>query len=163
ALTQLPWLRQGYMPNWVRRALIGELRPPRAAEIRRLLNVLISSAQLKGDGPHDEAIRLRIAREAAKERLAPDEVFEDEVLLDFLARGRIEDLALPRVASWLEQIMPRRLLDRLGIPELAEGIVVVIYALSAAWLAPKPSDGALLTGAWLPLAALAAGGIFALI
>jgi formylglycine-generating enzyme required for sulfatase activity len=163
AITQLPWLRQGHMPNWVRRALIGELRPGRAAEIRRVLNVLLSSAELKGDGPGEEAIRLRIAREAAKERLAPEELFEDEVLLDFLARGHIEDLALPRLASWLEQIMPRRWLDRLGIPEFTAGVVAVIYAVSAAWLAPKPSDGALLSGAWLPLAALAAGVIFALI
>jgi formylglycine-generating enzyme required for sulfatase activity/uncharacterized protein with von Willebrand factor type A (vWA) domain len=161
ALTQLPWLREGHMPNWVRRALIADLRPNRAAEIRIALNRLLLSAQLEGNA-RDGAVKLRIAREIAKDRLDPGELFEDEVLLDFLARGRIDDLTLPKVGNWLERLMPRRWIDRFGIPELVAGLVAAAYAASAGLLAPRPSDGALLTGAWLPLLVLGLGGIFAL-
>jgi hypothetical protein len=161
ALTQLPWLQEGLMPNWLRRALIRELRPSRAAEVRVSLNRLLSLASLE-DSPCEQAIKLRIARETVRDRLDPHELFEDDVLLDFLARGRIEDLALPSNGSWLERLIPRRWLDRFGIPELGAAAVAAAYAASAAVLAPRPSDGALLTGAWLPLFLLGIGAIFAL-
>ena len=91
------------------------------------------------DGGRAEAVRLKIAGDKARDRLAPDELFEDEVLLDFLARGRIEDFVLPKVGSWLERIMPLSFVDRFGIPELVAVGVAVIYAGAAAWLAPRPS------------------------
>jgi hypothetical protein len=147
----------------MRRALIGQLRADRAAEVRAALHRLLAEADLRGDRATEEAIKLRIAREETKDHVTPGELFEDEVLLDFLARGRIEDLALPRAGSWLARILPQYWLDRLGIPELAAGVVAIIYAVAAAMLAPKPSDGGLPTGVWLPLVALAAGGLIALI
>lgn len=161
ALTQLPWLREGHMPDWLRRALIETLTPARSGEIRAALQQLIQAAELTGNRAHDEAVKLRIAQEPAKDRVAPSELLEDEVLLDFLARGRIEDFALPR-SNLLDAILPRGLLDRIGIPELSAGVVAAIYAIAAWWLAPSPADGALLTGAWLPLLVLALGGLFAL-
>ena len=162
ALTQLPWLRDGMMPNWLRAALIAELAPGRATEIRAVLKRLIDAAELTGDTRRDDAVKLRIAREPAKDRLPPQELMEDEVLLDFMARGRIEDFALPN-ASWLERFLPRGWLDRFGIPELAAGLVALSYAAAAYVLTPKPSSGALVTGASLPLGALALGGLIALI
>jgi formylglycine-generating enzyme required for sulfatase activity len=162
ALTQLPWLREGQMPNWVRRALIAELRPDREAEIRAVLQRLLERADLKGDRVGDEKINLRIARDSVRDRLPPEELFEDEVLLDFLARGRIEDLAVHRAGGWLERLLPRRWIDRIGIPELGAGMVAAAYVGAAAMLAPKPADGPLPTGAWLPLLLLAAGGLLAL-
>jgi formylglycine-generating enzyme required for sulfatase activity len=162
ALTQLPWLREGQMPNWVRRALIAELRPDREAEIRAVLQRLLERADLKGDRVGDEKINLRIARDSVRDRVPPEELFEDEVLLDFLARGRIEDLAVHKAGGWLERLLPRRWIDRIGIPELGAGMVGAAYVGAAAMLAPKPADGPLPTGAWLPLLLLAAGGLLAL-
>lgn len=162
ALTQLPWLRDGMMPNWLRAALIAELAPGRATEIRAVLKRLIDAAELTGDTRRDDAVKLRIAREPAKDRLPPQELLEDEVLLDFMARGRIEDFSLPN-ASWLERFLPRGWLDRFGIPELAAGLVALSYAAAAYVLTPKPADGALLTGAWLPLLVVAAGMLLAAI
>lgn len=161
ALTQLPWLREGHMPDWLRRSLIATLSPARANEIRAALQRLIHAAELSGDRMRDEAVKLRIAQEPPKDRLPENELLDDEVLVDFLARGRIEDFALPR-NRLLERLLPRGWLDRIGIPELSAGLVALVYAVAAWWLSPKPADGALLTGAWLPLLVLALGGLFAL-
>jgi WD40 repeat protein/uncharacterized protein YecT (DUF1311 family) len=158
ALTQLPWLREGVMPDWLRRALIERLTPRRSAEVRLALHSVISQATLSGDPARDDQIRMRIAQEPAKDRLAPDELLEDEVLLDFLARGRITDFALPG-ASWLERVLPRRLLDRIGWPELTAAAVAGLYAVAAWSLTPKTAEGALTTGAWMPVVALTLGAI----
>ena len=48
ALTQLPWLREGFMPAWLRSALIPELEPARAAEVRAALQELIGRATATG-------------------------------------------------------------------------------------------------------------------
>ena len=87
-LTQLPWLREGHMPNWLRRALIDELAPGRAREVRRALQRLIKNAELSGNRITDEAVQLRISREASKEHLAPEELYDDEVLLGLSCQGR---------------------------------------------------------------------------
>lgn len=161
ALTQLPWLKEGLMPTWLRRALIRELRPVRAREVREVLVKMLDRARLKGTVGEADAVKLRIGRQVPREKIAPDDLFDDEVLLDFMARGRVEDFALP-ASNWLESIIPRRLLDRIGIPEVAVGSAAAAYAAVAWWIAPRPEDGALVTGVFLPLATLALGALVAL-
>ncbi len=169
ALTHLPWLQEGSMPPWLRRALIGELdRSGRATEVRDTIRKLIEAAQLKTGRRSEDDVLLRIAREEGHE---PDRFFDDEVLLDFLARGRVEDFALSR-GTWLERILPRGLLERLGIPGLVAGGVSLAYALAAWWVTPKAngipgglwneSNAPLVSGAWVPLAVLAAGAVLSL-
>ena len=153
ALTQLPWLRAGLMPNWLRSALISQLSPARAKEIRAALLQLIGGARLSGNERLDKAVTLRIGQESAKDRVPPDALFEDEVLLEFLAKGHIEDFALPN-SKWLAGILPRGLLDRISIPDLAAGFVALAYAAAAYALAPDAADSALVPGAWLPLGTL---------
>lgn len=161
ALTQLPWLREGFMPAWLRRALIAELSPDRAASIRTALQTVLAAAKLSGDRLRDEEVKLRIAQQPAKDAVPPEELLEDEVLVDFLARGRIEDLAVPP-GSILDRIFPKSWLDRFGLPELTSGLVALAYALAAFALSPRQPEGeALLTGAWLPLVVLALGTLFA--
>lgn len=172
ALTQLPWLREGTMPVWLRRALIAELgRAGRADEVRDALKGLIEEAKRKGEQRSDNDAVLRVGREQPIEGFDPNRLYDDEVLLDFMARGRVEDFALPR-RSVLEALFPRGLLERIGLPGLVAGIVALVYAGAAWWVAPKV-DGqpwglwgaevhALVTGAWLPLELLALGGIAAL-
>src|SRR5262249_45096420 len=53
----------------------------------------------------------------------------------------------------------RRLLDRIGWPELTAATVAGLYAVAAWVLTPKIAEGALTTGAWLPLVALTLGAI----
>jgi esterase/lipase superfamily enzyme len=157
ALTQLPWLRAGIMPNWLRSALIHELEPTRADSVRALLRRLIDAATESSRQHADDAIKLRIARDKLADPLA-GELLEDEVLLDFLARGRIEDFALPG-AGWLERFLPRGLLERIGLPALMASLVAGLYSVAAWGLAPRPGNGAVATGAWLPLLVLCAGGL----
>jgi formylglycine-generating enzyme required for sulfatase activity len=172
ALTHLPWLREGSMPVWLRRALIQELaRSGRADEVREALKSLIEEARQQGERRHEDDVVLRIAREQPKEGFDPERLYDDEVLLDFMARGRVEDFALPR-RTWLEAILPRGLLDRIGVPGLVAGGVALVYAAAAWWVAPKLSGApwgvwgdtreALPTGAWLPLALLCLGALGAL-
>jgi hypothetical protein len=161
SLTQLPWLREGLMPNWLRRALIKELSTQRAAEIRTALSRLIDRATPAGDKFIDDAVPFRISRDISKERFPPKQLFDDDVLLDFLARGQIEDLEL-RKPLWLDQFVPPGWLDRIGLLDLGGFAVAALYAAAAYLVAPKPWDGALVTGAWLPLIALALGSVVAL-
>jgi WD40 repeat protein len=154
ALTQLPWLREGRIPTWMRRALIAAMCPARGNEVRTLVRELIVKARSTGDPARDEAIRIRIGRETTKEVANPEQLLEDEVLLDFLARGRMEDFELPRM-RFLERFLPESWLHRLGWAELASLIVALGYAVAGYSLSPKPADGALVTSAWLPLFSLA--------
>lgn len=165
ALTQLPWLRDGIMPNWLRVALIGELSETRKDGVRAKLEALLKAAHETGDAQHDEAIRFKIAHGAAKDRLPPGEIMEDEVLLDFLADGSLADFELPKT-PWLDNNeMPdklRKWLARwLGLPELAALAVAAAYGFAANTMTPAPEHGALVMGAWLPLVTLAAGFVLA--
>jgi WD40 repeat protein len=78
----------------------------------------------------------------------------------------------PGTRSLLEAILRRGLLDRIGVPGLVSGALALVYAATAWWLTPK-TDGLpwglggeghnpAITGAWLPLIVLAAGGTAAL-
>jgi hypothetical protein len=160
ALTQLPWLREGLMPNWLRRALIEAMTPERATEVREALRRLIEAARSSGDPAHDESVRMRILREAPKDRLTPDELFEDDVLLDFMARGKIEDFELPQ-QSLLDRLVPKEWRQRFGVPEAVMLGVCGVWAGAAYAMAPRAADGALVTGAWLPLIAIMIGGALA--
>ncbi|HWA91119.1 MAG TPA: WD40 repeat domain-containing protein [Rhizomicrobium sp.] len=157
ALTQLPWLRSGRMPNWLRRVLIGSLKAGRAGEVRVALERLIEAARSTGDVARDGNIHIRIGREPRKERLEPKTLFDDEVLLDFMAKGEIEDFRLPN-AQFLSRFLPEAWMHRFGWPELMVAAVAGLYA-AAAWLLTPKAGAALITGAWLPLAALAMGAL----
>jgi hypothetical protein len=157
-ITQLPWLRSGRMPNWLRRELIARLPPQRTAEVRAAIEKAIEAARPKTE-KEDEALNLRFAQEPRKERGDPKRLFEDEVLLDFLSGGRREDFALPSLIKWRE-LFSKSFLDRLGAPETLAGAMAAAYAVSALFLAPKGPDPAV-TGAYAPLILLMLGGLLA--
>src|SRR5262249_3780546 len=143
----------------------------RADEVRDALKSLIVEARQQGERRHEDDVILRIAREQPKEGFDPERLYDDEVLLDFMARGRVEDFALPR-RTWLEAILPRPLLDRIGVRGLTAGGVALVYAAAAWWVTPKVSGEpwglwgntreALPTGSWLPLTVLCFGALGAL-
>ncbi|MBM5817978.1 MAG: hypothetical protein FJ083_15795, partial [Cyanobacteria bacterium K_Offshore_surface_m2_239] len=59
-LTGLPWLRHGFMPDWLRLSLIQELTPTREAAVRQVLATLVLAAVEGGDAGEAE---LRVATE----------------------------------------------------------------------------------------------------
>ncbi len=158
ALTQLPWLREGCMPNWLRRGLIQAMSDKRGKEVRGALRTLIEAARSTGQATKDETIRIRIGREPQKDALEPHELYEDEVLLDFMAKGEIEDFEFPN-ANFLARFLPEAWVRRFGWPEFIALLVAASYAATAFFLSPKTRDGALVTNAWLPLLALGAGAV----
>ncbi len=158
AIAQLPWFREGEMPNWLRRALIARLPEAREMEVREAINRLLHAAGPGLKSKDREVIQFRITKEDLEGPDSPDELFEDEVLLDFLARGNLEDFET-------EDFNPEKKQERLPLfnwRHLAGPALAAAYAAAAFAVAPKPWEGALITGAWLPLVLLALGGLVGL-
>ncbi|UPT62563.1 MAG: hypothetical protein M0D54_19770 [Hyphomonadaceae bacterium JAD_PAG50586_4] len=156
ALTQLPWFREGEIPNWLRRALIQQMSKARETEVRAAIHRLLESAQPRGTQAENDQIWFRIGEEPSKEARSPEELFEDEVLLDFMARGALEDFDYSRAAPQRKSRLQFSWLHATGLS------VAAVYSAAAFIVAPKPWEGALITGAWLPLALLVIGAGLAL-
>jgi hypothetical protein len=150
ALTRLEWLRVGRIPDPIRRRLAARLSSERSREVRGLIQRLIEDADAQGAQP--VASRAAYAREEASAGPPPERLYEDEVFVDFMRAGQVDELAVDvpeaRPASWKEQL---REIDWLRI-----GAVVLVWGYAiAAWLATpdrdeRPDDPL----AWLPLVAL---------
>ncbi|MDZ4762419.1 MAG: chitosanase [Alphaproteobacteria bacterium] len=160
AITQLPWLKAGRMPNWLRSTLIAKLSPVRAGEVKAAIERAIEAGRV-ADRATEERLLLRIGRESPKEAIDPRRLFEDDVLLDFLSAGRREDFALPRL-SRLREFFDRTFWESLGGPEGIAGAAALAYAAAAVLLAPK-AGAAAVTGAYAPLLLLLAGGLATLL
>jgi WD40 repeat protein/predicted chitinase len=158
-LSQLPWLKAGQMPNWLRRALIAELSPVRREEVRQVIARAIEAARPQ-DRAEEEKLRLRIGREAPKEALPPERLFDDEVLLDFLMARNEEDFPLARLTR-LNQIFERSFWEQFGAPEWLTASAAIAFAAAAFAVAPVQGQGPLVTGAFVPLLLLAIGALSA--
>jgi predicted chitinase len=147
ALTRLPWLRKGRIPDWLRRRLIERLDPRRAAQVRGLILDLVRGAHR---GSPATANRAGYARETDA-ALAPDRLLDDEVLVEFLRSGRAEDLevVLPRPKNWWGRLAQ---IDWIAAGAL---ILALAYAVAAFFVAPSPDDGTATAALWLPLALVA--------
>ena len=169
ALTQLPWLREGFMPDWLRRALIAELSQARREQVRRELLKLLERAKEQAEADRkrqqdekpDEEVRFSIRHEPMRDRLPPDELFDDDVFLEVMARPEPVDLVIGW-QRWLERLLKRRRFDWVGWSEAAAIGIGLAYAIAAFTLTPAPGDGVLVTGAWLSVTALAVLGAIAL-
>jgi esterase/lipase superfamily enzyme len=144
----------------LRTALIEQLEWQRGEEIRAALRRLVDGARLSGDTRRDDAVTLRISQESPKDQVPAGELLQDEVFVDFLARGRIEDFALPNT-PWLERLLPRSFLNRIGLPELSAIAVAVTYAVAA--LVFTPRETIVVPGSWMPIVLLMIGGISVLV
>jgi len=159
-LMRLPWLREGVMPNWLRRALIETLSTDREREVRGAIRELLEAASAEGR-PALDNLQFRITRDRSQRELA--EAFDDDVLLDFMARGEIQDLDI-RKPEWLKRLPLAEPLNRLSFAELAAGAVAICYGLAAYFLAPRHGEGETpATAGWAPLLIVFAGAVFALV
>jgi hypothetical protein len=156
ALAALPWFREGRMPDWLRRRLIAEIEND-APAIRDVLRRLVERSRTAGQS-EGESVTLRIA---TRDDAGVDEAFDDEIFLDFLAKGEVTDLPI----SWLDALkalIPNRALqwlDPTGIAVAGSGLAM---ATAAFILAPRGgrvslldgttfADATLPHGAWTPL------------
>ena len=152
ALAQLPWLREGRFPDWLRRELIAAMGKRRADGVRSALQRIIEDARSADKASHEDTVHIRFGKETTSHTSQP-EPYDDDVLLNFMAQGRIEDFELPSIPL-LSRFLPRSWTHRLGWPETLLIGFAVTYALGALILSPKPSDGVLVNGAWTPVIAI---------
>jgi hypothetical protein len=146
-LAVLPWFREGYMPDWLRRRLIQSLPKTLRLQAVVLLRDILERAMPSGDQAFNP-VRLRIAQDRSDPRATQPE--RDEIFLDTLVRS--DPLAFKA---------PRKLRERIGDlrsefakrESLTLGIIAIYWA-AFALLIPRPSSGALMTTEWLPLAFL---------
>lgn len=104
-LTQLPWLREAWMPEWLRVKLIAQLPPLVRGQISALVTKLLERAA--GDNVATNPISFSIASRSLPEPLRASR--RDFVFMDFLARSRDIDFAAPAklVQRLQEQEAPR--------------------------------------------------------
>ncbi len=163
AIALLPWFREGQMPNWLRRALIGAMTPTRERQVRVLVQDLLRQATLPEPKTDEDKIRFKLIREQMAERQRnepvvgppPELLMEDQVLVDFLAKGDVTDLEYTGPDARPEQ--ERRF--RLGWIEILGAGVATAYSAAALFAVPKPWEGPAPTGAWLGLVLLVFGSV----
>ena len=160
ALTQLPWLKAGRMPNWLREALISQLSSARRSEVKDVIEKALDAANPESKLKEDRLL-LKIGRDSPGERLRPEDVLQDQVLLDFLTTGGESDFALSRF-SRLAELFERTFWERLGGPTGVALAGAIAYALAAFITAPRASHGAVLSGSYAPLILLFVGGLISI-
>ncbi|MEH1830723.1 MAG: hypothetical protein V7L29_01215 [Nostoc sp.] len=103
-LTRLPWFRQGYIPDWLRKRLISEIPHPQEKNIRSAIEALLITAVQGYVG----GMQLEIARNNANvlsklalpllrllaKRASEDSLLYDYIFLDFMAGSEQKRLAV---------------------------------------------------------------------
>ncbi|MEH2370172.1 hypothetical protein [Nostoc sp.] len=122
-LARLPWFRQGYMPDWLRKRLISEIPRPQEKNIRSAIEALLITA-VQG---HVSGMQLEIARKNASvlsrlaqpllrllaKRASEDSLLRDYIFLDFMAGSEQKRLAVR---------LPEALYDLLHLQGLRWGL-----------------------------------------
>jgi hypothetical protein len=146
-LAQLPWFREGYMPDWFRRRLIDDLTDSDRKHVGFLLEDILNRAQMFDERDVD-SIKLQIALDRPDPN--SDRPLTDEVFLDFVAQ---EDVLTPQAPlDLLERLAA--LPDRFGIQERASMAMFTFYYIALLILIPWPGDGSLTTLSWVPVACM---------
>ncbi len=108
-LVQLPWLRRGQLPEWLRDRLIAELSPQKEQQVRQELLQLLASVESRPPGspqePPDPLEILRARGGVYNEQLR--DPLNDDVFLEFLTnlRGSRQQMRMP-IGFW-RQLAPR--------------------------------------------------------
>jgi hypothetical protein len=107
-LARLPWFRHGYMPDWMRLALIQTLNPGQEALIRDAIARLLSTA-FQGEGfdllfsrkaSEPFAKKTRRFLDALTRNSPPGSALNDHIFLKFLATSRLKRLAVQIPNAW---------------------------------------------------------------
>lgn len=151
-ISELPWMRTGAMPQWLRERLLDEMSPQDRQSVRAFLGELLDTARNSARAPRD-TITLSFSVEGGRGR----DMFDDDVFVQFLLedpKGR-DTRALEATKKVRELLLPPLAARLLRPAELAVLLSGLLLAAAAWWIAPRFTDAPLPTGAWAPLAALA--------
>lgn len=151
-LSELPWMRAGQMPQWLRGRLMEEMSPVDRQAIRAFLGELLDRARAKTTAPPKDAIVLSFSVEGGAGR----DAYDDDVFVKFLLEDpkSRDPSALEATQKVRELLLPPLIVRLLRPPELAVLIGGAILAGAALVITPRLTD-TLATGAWVPLIALA--------
>ena len=147
-LTELPWLRHGYMPDWLRQALIEDMDEARREEIGKRIRDLLEAAKKDGVA-NDSKVNFRLAREPGKDQLPPEKIFEDSVFVDFLDKAGIVDLPAPD-KGFFKVLSKVGWADRWSYVEFSVIAFAALYAIVFGLIAYF-ADSPPMTGSWRPL------------
>jgi hypothetical protein len=146
ALTLLPWLREGHMPQWLRKRLIATLPDDIRVQTIDAIHALMVRQDVV-QTPHMQTLRDNPMRRPSLLGRQPS---RDELFLDTLANEG--DFPAP---SWLKPGL-RAWLATLSWRDVEAVALALLYAVAMWWLVPSTDEGALGPGAYMPLAALVA-------
>ena len=146
-LAMLPWFREGFMPDWLRRRLVSLLPKPVRAEAVAVLRDLLERA-INYDGQVFDVMRLRLAQDWPDRAASSPE--RDEIFIDALAKHDLLALEAPRSLQDLKSGINNPFVAR----EWMTLIVLCCYWIGATLLAPWQPSKALGFGALLPLVIL---------
>ncbi|UPT64929.1 MAG: TIR domain-containing protein [Hyphomonadaceae bacterium JAD_PAG50586_4] len=151
-LSELPWLRTGQMPQWLRERLLDEMDPSDRQVVRAFLAELLDAARQQGRARSGE-IALSFVVEGGRGRSA----LNDETFVQFLLENpRARDTRALEASKKVRDLLLPPLGARLFRPgELAVLAGGLLMAAAAFIVAPRLGDTPLTTGAWAPLAMLA--------
>ncbi|RLP24203.1 hypothetical protein [Mesorhizobium sp. YM1C-6-2] len=143
-LTLLPWFRSGYMPPWLRKALLDALPEEERGDIRAAVDAMLNGRPVLPDGVAlPPEARLPVWRPETEGLDVPP----DAVMADLMMR----DENAPQVkGDAFERIFGPHMRRALTV----RGLViagVLAWCLAAWWLWPRPADTPHAQGAWLPL------------
>jgi hypothetical protein len=143
-LTLLPWFRSGYMPPWLRKALLDALPEEERDDIRAAVDAMLNGRPVLPDGVAlPPEARLPVWRPETEGLDVPP----DAVMADLMMR----DENAPQVkGDAFERIFGPHMRHALTMRGLAIAGVLA-WCLAAWWLWPRPADTPHAQGAWLPL------------
>jgi POT family proton-dependent oligopeptide transporter len=94
ALVQLPWFRQGVMPDWLRTQLVSDLSPKQERPIRKLLEDLLSSHPEQTQDQFELSVSPGIENLQTALKTDPESTLYDYVLLTFMHGIKPDKLAV---------------------------------------------------------------------
>jgi hypothetical protein len=146
ALTLLPWLREGHMPQWLRRRFIASLPDDIRVRTIAAIHRLMAADETPQKG---RRTLLSPADPMRRPSLRGREPSRDGLFIETLANEG--DFPAP---AWMKPSL-RKWFATLSWNDLGVAAAAGLYAAAACWLAPTPADGALGPGAFMPLTMLA--------
>ena len=132
-IVRLPWMRAGFMPNWLREALLAELPPPLEAQVRQMLAAFLSLVFDDAQATARDALQVAIAPGQRMAGVA--QVRKDAVFLRFMS-GRSPRLVVD-AGERLRQLLYRQGAPLAGprrLPLAVAGMFGGVLAASVLWV-----------------------------
>ena len=134
-LVRLPWFRQGYMPNWLRERLVGDLSLPQKEAIRIALKNLLATAQEKPAHP----FYLEIAQTNWLKSFEREQLLADHVCVTQLA-GKLSVEIPQKLREWfkLSSVQPVKPLSTLKLVTMGAMATIILAMVTLLMVTHSP-------------------------